>query len=184
MRSRAERVGVATVVLTALWIIVAMYPIQAALPENPVSLPGDRHIDEVRRIAPEGWAFFTRDPREARNVPYVRAADGDWEEAHAGPHAHPRWAFGLNRSSRAQGVEVGLLYPSIPEEAWQDCDGPPERCLPSVPVTDQVDSDASEPTLCGDVAIVRQELPPWAWSVDGDPPVMPSEVARLEVRCP
>lgn len=182
MSARLQRLGIATVAVAALWAVAALYPIQAAAPNNPVTLPFEDRVDSLK-VAPQGWAFFTRSPREPYLLPYVRASSGQWESAHVGQHAHPKHAFGLNRASRAQGVEMGLLQSEIDEDDWRDCDGAPEDCLPALPVTVTAENESPRPTLCGDVALLRQEPVPWAWSRGSDPPEMPGEAVRMEVAC-
>lgn len=107
MSSRARALGAQVLLVGSVLGLFVLYSVHAALPPNVLELPLERSV-EPRKWAPQGWAFFTRNPREPRVLPFV-AESGTWRSANLGPHAQARYAFGLDRKSRAQGVEVGLL---------------------------------------------------------------------------
>jgi antimicrobial peptide system SdpA family protein len=166
------------------WATAGLYIVHAQIPRNVLELPFEQTVrSAIPFFVPEGWAFFTRDPREPRLLPYRRGTDGIWAYAHAGPHADIRNVFGLDRISRAQGVEIGLLLGEFADTAWRTCTDAPTLCLddqpPSVPITNH----SPAPTLCGDVGLVRQEPVPWAWARVGSETTMPSTVVRLDIRC-
>jgi antimicrobial peptide system SdpA family protein len=161
---------------------VVLYVAQTYLPTTAVSLPLYAQIRPVARsLVPEGWAFFTRSPREERVLPYV-LRDGRWTDVHAPPHAEPQHAFGLNRVSRAQGVELGLLYGGLPSNAWTSCRfTDAARCLAGTAISLTLRNVSPDPTICGDVALLRQEPVPWAWAHSTT--AMPIKYVRLAVRC-
>lgn len=107
-RCRARALGVQVLLVGVVLALFVVYSVHAALPPNAITLPLENSID-IRVFAPQGWAFFTRDPQEARVLPFVRSKSGAWRSANLGPFAQPRYAFGLDRKPRAQGVEIGLL---------------------------------------------------------------------------
>jgi len=171
-------------ILGMAWATIGLYIVHSQIPRNVLELPFERALKPaIPFFAPEGWAFFTRDPREPRLLPFRRAADGTWANAHAGPHADIRNVFGLDRISRAQGVEIGLLLGEFADTAWQSCSDAPTLCLGDLPRTLSITNRSPAPTLCGDIGLVRQEPVPWAWaSVQGET-TMPSMVVRLDIRC-
>jgi antimicrobial peptide system SdpA family protein len=132
---------------------------------------------------PEGWAFFTRNPREDRYIVYRLATGGSWIDTNLGPHNRPRNAFGLNRKSRAQGVEIGLLLVSIHDDEWLACRKSPAICLATTPVSKDFKDISPIPTLCGEIGVVMQPPVPWAWSSLPRPVTMPSKVVRVRVHC-
>ncbi len=143
--------------------------------------------DDIRVLLPQGWGFFTRDPREARIIPFGLDTEGEWTELGLGPHSRARWLFGLDRRSRAQGLEIGTLFGAVPDDAWVDCDsGPtsmePRACLDAASPL-QVDNPSPIPSLCGQIGLVRREPVPWAWRGAADQIEMPAQVLRLDVRC-
>lgn len=155
----------------------------AALPSNPVTNPiTDDHLT-VRSVLPQGWAFFTRSPREERILPFLRSDDGSWYQTHVPTHAEPRHVFGLDRTSRAKGVEVGLLLGEISTDQWHDCEGPVAGCIDQAEVVAEIRNHSPEPSVCGEAALVRRQPLPWAWSRNDTPENMPATVARVVVRC-
>lgn len=182
--ARPRILSAALLGLAALWSTFGLYVVHAQLPTNALDLPFESELKTAMRVlVPEGWAFFTRNPREERFLPFRRRPDGTWSYAHAGPHAEARNAFGLNRASRAQGVEVGLLQGSIPAAAWQACDDAIVSCLEQSTTVLELTNQSPNPTLCGAVALALQEPLPWAWAAAAAEETMPSKIVRLDLKC-
>ncbi len=176
-----RRLGVLALAMGFAWTMVCLYAVHAGMRFNPVRLPFEDRI-RVPLWIPEGWAFFTRDPREADLFVFSRRASG-WVNASLGPHSRPSNAFGLNRASRAQAIESGMLIGRLPKSAWRDCKGEPSACLDAAPVQALVSNSAGRPTLCGSIGFVLQKPLPWAWSRSRHKTIMPSQVMRLEIQC-
>jgi antimicrobial peptide system SdpA family protein len=181
-RRKLRALGAFTLALTCVWLTIAVNAVHMALPFNPIRLPFERWV-HVRFWAPEGWGFFTRNPQEEVLLVFVRERDGQWTSASMGPNGMPRNAFGLNRASRAQNVELGQLAGGIPQKAYQPCQHQPAVCLEQDPVVVSLNNPTPSPTLCGQVGIAMQKPVPWAWSDSRDRIVMPSRVARMKVDC-
>jgi antimicrobial peptide system SdpA family protein len=176
--------GGVLLMLAITWSVLILYAVHIELPVNALDLPFESSIKpNLQAVIPEGWGFFTRDPREARLLPYVRPA-GDWQSASEGPNGEAWNAFGLNRAARAQGVEMGLLEFAIPTDAWKDCTEEIGSCLDKLPTSMQVSNPTPHPTLCGDVGFAHRDTLPWAWAASvPDETTMPSKVVRLTVKC-
>jgi len=176
--------GSAVIALAIAWSLLVLYAAHIELPANALDLPFESSIKPpLQALVPEGWGFFTRDPREARLLPYVREA-GSWRAAREGPNGEPRNAFGFNRAARAQGVEMGLLETSIPTKAWKACATEIAACLDRISAPIEVGNPTPAPTLCGDVGLVHRDPLPWAWAgSEPDETSMPSKVVRLTVKC-
>jgi antimicrobial peptide system SdpA family protein len=131
-------------------------------------------------IIPEGWSFFTRDPREPKDVVYRRARGGLSQVTFANTSA--RNAYGVSRAARAMDAELmGLLEPVL-ESTWRDCDGAPEACVAAArPLA--LTNWSETRFICGDVAVVRAPPVPWAWRRSRDRIHMPSRVLALKVDC-
>lgn len=178
-----RRLGRAVVAIAAVWAVIGLYVVHSQLPSNTLELPGqDAAHASIQMVAPQGWAFFTKSPREPDMVAWVPGAGGTWNQALSAPHSEVRNIFGLNRRSRAQPVEMGLLASTVPAERWLDCDdGDIPRCLAGAPAV-SVENPSPQPLLCGPVGVSRQQTLPWAWAGAADTR-MPAAVLRLEVRC-
>ncbi|WP_353945227.1 SdpA family antimicrobial peptide system protein [Streptomyces sp. HUAS MG91] len=152
-------------IVTAVWAVAALYVAQAFLPPNVIKLPGQKPFRQVALVvAPQGWAFFTKSPREPVHVPYRQRADGSWADARISPHAKPSNAFGLDRASRSQGIEGALLVHKDGIH-WNDCSDPssPEECLKGARLSAPITNPSPSPSLCGRAALVEVKPVPFAW---------------------
>jgi len=175
-------VGAWVLTLFVVLSVPAAYSIHARLPTNAISLPWSERVN-ASLWAPQGWAFFTRDPREAQVTPFVQDTLGNWRSARLAPYARPKYAFGLNRRPRAQGVELGILLALMQRTQWHHCDDDIAVCIGKLSVDASVTNESPIPSLCGYVALVWQEPLPWAWATVDDRETMPSEIVRLQVTC-
>ena len=176
--------GGVVLMLAIIWSVLGLYAVHIELPVNALDLPFEGSIKpNLQALIPEGWGFFTRDPREARLLPFVRGADG-WRAASEGPNGEAWNAFGFNRAARAQGVEMGLLEFTIPTDAWKDCNEEIAICLDKLPASMPLSNPTPRPTLCGEVGFAHRDTVPWAWAASTpDETAMPSKVVRVNVKC-
>lgn len=176
-----RRLGLATISVVAFWMFLVVYAAYPALPFSPVRSPLQRQLG-IATMLPEGWAFFTRDPREPRTWIYARGPRG-WAKNSLWPHSRLRNLFGLNRESRSQGVELGSFLNWMNGRRWAKCHDEVTTCLERVPVLARLRNRYERPTLCGTVGLVMQPPVPWAWSTSPHEVIMPSAVVKLEITC-
>lgn len=147
--------------------------------DSPLA-PSARTRANVTTVLPEGWAFFTRNPREPQTVLYRRGAD-TWERV-SQRHADRANYFGLARFARAKMIELASLLDQIPPIAWHALAA--GRDPLSVAVTPvRVRNPALRPLLCGDLLIVEREPIPWAWSTARQPVRMAGRVVVVSAAC-
>jgi antimicrobial peptide system SdpA family protein len=160
------------------WAVVVWWAMVNSLPHNPQS-PGLTAERSTRLVLPEGWGFFTRNPREADLILLRRRDGGAWEIEP--PHASAKNWFGLLRESRALPVESMRLLKDAPA-AFASCQGSWRECVDAAPAV-ALQNDVASPLLCGDVAFLRRAPAPWAWAplMDGDQ--MPTDVLRTRITC-
>lgn len=164
----------------ALLAVALVYVAHASIPETALRLPFESRA-VTRQLVPEGWAFFTRDPRE----PDIRAyalEDASWTQIDQSYHGG---ALGFDRSSRHQSREVGYLLQGLPPaDDWPQCTEALAGCLERHSNRERrIISNEFPGTrrLCGTVAIVLADPPPWAWA--GLEVSSSSSVQLLEVEC-
>jgi antimicrobial peptide system SdpA family protein len=179
-----ERVfGSAAIALSVFWGVVTFYVLHQMMPFNAVDLPGEHQV-QARVWAPQGWKFFTRNPREDWLLPFHRGPDGEWTTASLGPNGRLDAYFGISRRPRAQGIEIGLLLYKLHKGIWNACNGDPTYCLEHSPIKATLHNRSPNPTLCGVIGFVHQRQVPWAWDARGVAPAfMPSRIAKFEVKC-
>ncbi|GAA2369804.1 SdpA family antimicrobial peptide system protein [Streptomyces carpaticus] len=169
--------------VAGLWLVAIVYIAQIHLPSNVVTLPGQTAAaPAVRTLAPQGWSFFTKSPRDPELTAYA-LREGTWQELRRAPHAEPRNWFGLDRASRAQGVETALLLHQLPEPDWHPCDADLPACLAAAPPPAAVTNPSPEPTLCGRIAVVQLRPVPWAWRDLLPDTHTPDSLVSLDVTC-
>lgn len=162
--------------------VLVLYVIVANLPYAAVQLRAAYAL-HVRLWIPEGWAFFTRNPREPRMSIY-RRHDGGWSGLSAMQSPARTW-LGLHRGARAQGVEAGQLLETVGRTAWFDCGslGISDCVAQAEKDVITVGNHTTSAVLCGELAIVMQEPVPWAWSGSRRRIDMPSQLVRISAKC-
>lgn len=179
----ARALGGLAILLAGASGTAVVYAVHPGMPYNALQLPYADRIGMLL-LAPQGWSFFTRNPREERMTLYGRDESGAWVSLVRARRGSLAIILGLDRAARAQGVEAGGLAALAREDAWRDCgDALPGRCARTALVAGRVVNASPEPSLCGAVAIINQAPVPWAWLQLGKPIHMPARVLRLEVVC-
>lgn len=173
--------GLCFVIIAAVWSVLFFCSIQAALPFNPIKLPWKTGL-LFKVFLPQGWKYFTRDPREDRLQALSKDNRGHWTSALLGANASPSNGFGLRRRTRAQAIEMGMIAVQAKKEQWAQCQERLETCLERASVV-PVKNDSPHSTLCGEIVLVRQPPMPWAWSRAKGEVTMPAKYARLDVSC-
>ena len=177
-----KRLAVAAVILVAGWTALIAYALHPALPSNAVKLPYETKLG-TREWLPEGWAFFTRNPREEHTLIFRKDDHAQWRQADLGPNGGASNYFGIGRQSRAQLIELGALTFSIPHSKYSDCQKAPIACLDGSSNTMKLINPSPRPTLCGPLGVVLQEQLPWAWAKSAGQISMPSKILRIDVTC-
>jgi antimicrobial peptide system SdpA family protein len=164
--------GAIVVVVVTCLMAISLPPADHLAPETK------RAANVVREILPEGWSFFTKSPREA----FVVAFDEDGLELGTAPNAQPRWAFGLNRTSRLGGIDVDRVIEKLDRDAWRPCHGAATVSACSADLKPQrVRIKDATQSLCGNVILARKEPVPWAFRGTKAPI---EQVVAVEVECP
>ncbi|MFE0045139.1 SdpA family antimicrobial peptide system protein [Streptomyces albireticuli] len=170
--------------VVAVWSVVFLYVAQVHVPKNVISLPGQKQArSTVANVAPQGWAFFTKSPRDVEVLPYRQATNDTWTSLALTPHSSPRNAFGLDRASRSQGIEISLLLNLAEKKDWKECEEELADCLTGARPTRKVDNPSPAPTVCGRVALVQEKPVPWAWRDLVDERATPERFLTLDVTC-
>lgn len=176
-----HRKGIAAACIAAAWGAIFLFVLVHSLPHNPVGGVFPDRIG-IRIFIPEGWAFFTKNPRD-RQFQVFAERDGLWIPAMRMPVARPGNLFGVDRAARAQGVELGMILQKVPDAAWAECASDDGACLGAASGDFEILNGLAAPTLCGRIGVVLREPVPWAWRSSRDEIHMPALAARLRVRC-
>ena len=157
----------------------------SSIPESAVhGSPGSQRL--LRRVIPEGWAFFTRPAREITHKVYRESTDGSYiDDSVVNVKLSNR--ISPSRLVRVRSISLGAIYNALPDDAWQVCKGGPTKCGlklrggPSRAVT----LSFHRPGYCGELLIERSVPVPWALrdSYRKLRREAPAEYAKVRVDC-
>jgi antimicrobial peptide system SdpA family protein len=161
---------------------VLVLGILAAVPDHSPVKPSSAVRLVQLAVIPQGWSFFTRNPREPYDIVYRP------EKGRLAPvtfaNTSRRSGFGTSRAARAAHAEVMRLTAPVLGTSWEPCQEDPAHCAaryPRAPLP--VTNWSTTRLVCGTVAVVRQPPVPWAWRESRARTHMDSKVVLLEVDC-
>ncbi|AFR28182.1 hypothetical protein ARUE_c12620 [Arthrobacter sp. Rue61a] len=168
-------------------LVLGTYSILSSIPSTILTLP---YFDQVKPNAvsamPQGWAFFSKSPRDPSIAPYREDANGSFTSLSKLPTTRVENLFGVSREGRAQGVEVALISGGSDAGNWMDCSSPVlQECAERVHDTPSsvVTNTVASPTLCGDVVLVQTTPVPWSFRHQTSLREKVDKVIKLRVDC-
>jgi len=156
---------------------VLFFSLISAIDMTPVSIPY-KNSRLIFTVVPQGWGFFTRDPRELQTLVYAKS-DQEFVLVNKSG-AEPEYLFGLSRRSRRINVELGQIFGLIPDSLWVDC---PSKNLSTCESLEahHYKNPYLNPICKGEYLLVSQEPVPWAWSQSYYKINMPFKVCKIYV---
>lgn len=169
-----------TTTLLAILITGIFY---VSVSENPVRLKNHFNF-KMFSFIPQGWAFFTRNPREAQIILYEIQKNGDITK-YPQKHSSYKNIFGLDRKAskvivEIQGLKLKLHDSLFINSKWR-FQIAREGELPQKTV--EIQNEIYDPILCGEYLMIFQKPVPWAWSKSIKTIDMPAKIIRLKVLC-
>ncbi len=164
-------------------LTVAFYVFQGAIDFTPAVLPPARNdvVHVTRQIAPQGWAFFTKDAQSDYIVPF-EVSGGALRDRSTPVGASASWALGFDRVGRAQGAEIATFLQGVGQDAWTSCGSRDDCAAVADDVPLPVSNARNDATLCGDLLLIAQKPVPWEWrGLQTD--ARPREAIRLDIAC-
>lgn len=166
-------------ILVAFWTSVIAYVLLGSVLDHPLRA-SYRERQNLIAISPQGWGFFTRDPREPVELIY-RWEKGRWL-LYSFSNSSLRNLLGVRRAARASSVELQPMLAQVPSERWVDCKGAVDLCLRQAAPA-RVKNRSTLKRLCGRIGVERRPPIPWAWSRHSGDLQMPGKVVQLEAVC-
>ena len=90
----------------------------ATMPTNPVSIKSN-YLEKAITLIPQGWAFFTRDPREAQVLIYEIGKNNALTNLEQ-KHSSYKNLFGLSRKSSKIMIELQLIKNKLSDSLYQN----------------------------------------------------------------
>lgn len=175
--------GAVRFALMVLWSAAILLVLASTINDSPIRTSLHMRLN-VLAVAPEGWAFFTRNPREPVILVHKRGTAG-WQRLDTANFTASN-LFGLRRGSRLVMSELAQLLRGVPQDRWVLCRAPVSTCLTAweIPRTVVRKKTSVAPELCGETLLQIQEPVPWAWRGSASRLYMPSKLLQLQVTCP
>jgi antimicrobial peptide system SdpA family protein len=166
-------------VCCALWAVLNL---SVFVSESAIDL-GQRRRSFVQALTPQGWAFFTRDPREAWEHAFLVEGD-QLKPADIADHRGLPWR-GVRRGIRNRGIVLMSVIQAVPRDGWMECNQPLTACYRSFSAKPgHLQLTANDDTgLCGRVLLQQKKTLPWAWRRSYRRTQLPSRVAIVDVAC-
>jgi antimicrobial peptide system SdpA family protein len=155
--------------------VVGFYSLISSLEFNPLSI-SQKKSKMIFTLVPQGWGFFTRDPREAQTLIYTKTSGG-FELVNKSA-SEPEYLFGLSRMSRRKNIEFGYVFSQIPDSLWVDhsdiviCDSLRPYHIKNAYLN---------PVCRGEFVVVSKDPIPWAWSKSYYSVEMPFKCCKIYV---
>ena len=158
------------------WLVGCVIVICTSVGFTPFRLKASNKINAFQMI-PQGWGFFTRDPREDKLIVY-RKSDNSLTKI-TQPNFSIENLFGLSRRGRMRQLQLGNLI--LPYYRYmQPCERKdPLECAPDSIFS--VKSVFHKSMLKGEYLIVKQATLPWAWSKSRKDQFNPYEFLQINV---
>lgn len=152
----------------------------ASVPEVAVRLPIGTIISTLSFI-PQGWAFFTRNPREPTLEAWIEE-EGHWRMLPLNVSGTQE-VLGFRRDLRLRTLEMGTLAAALQPKDWQRCSGRIEDCVNagSLSSVTRIVNQSAARQLCGHLVLAIREPQPWAWR--GRTVTMPARATRIDAEC-
>lgn len=156
---------------------------------NPVKY-NNKIENQLFSFVPQGWAFFTRSPREAQITIYKKDKNANNFIIINQRHAHYSNLFGLIRRPSKLLGELQMIKRQIPKEHYVDTTFS-YQTLKIIDDKELINSLSLETCenrfygsdLCGEYIIVFQKPVPWAWSKNIRNVKMPCKMIKVKILC-
>ena len=154
------REKVIVIILAALYSILIFLVADSSLGFNPIMVT-KKINNAFFSVLPQGWGFFTRNPREPLVDIYEITLNGPQKVTI--PNASLKYIYGFNRGMRFTSSQVGYLVGMLQENNWREFKNL-KKAQTNVSSFIQLRNNFSPPLLCGKFIMVKTERIPWAWA--------------------
>lgn len=167
--------------LFSVYIILFITIFYNSIPYNPLAQKNE-FVEKIMPLFPEGWAFFTKNPREEVIYFYSVGRDNSLNLVEEGRrNADLKNWFGLKRDVRYLSYERGLVISTIKDQEWYDCKQLDQLLIDSMRSITVEFASKMVFIQPGKYIIQYKEPIPFAWRNSADIIEMPSKVVLVEI---
>lgn len=160
------------------WIDMLFHIAVAFAPYNPLS-PSKYYKMNLSLFVVEGWAFFTRNPREPNLHLFKPDANGKLYDVTT-LNNDPKNLFGFSREARSLSLELGKILENLDSAQWQPMASNLDSQFLVLPAANVVNT-INHPKLHDSFLVEYRDRIPWAWVDSYDQIKMPSKVIKIHV---
>ncbi|HTS46113.1 MAG TPA: SdpA family antimicrobial peptide system protein [Puia sp.] len=178
----------AFIVIWSFWILFIVFNLITYSDDNPIKIRYRIFDGRFKLFFPEGWAFFTKSPREDF-IEVYEMSNSHLQKVRGQRQAELSDWLGLKRDSRAESVEFSYLLSRVKSQdgdsLWTECNfSELENLISHDKVkTYPVSNSTISPFYCGRIFLVKKQVVPWAWSANFEKINLPVQVISLLVEC-
>lgn len=176
-----------TAFILLCWLIIIYFVAVTAIPYNPVTIDKGSAF-KLKMLLPEGWNFFTRDPREVRTYIYLISKDGSLVPLSNWPNNSLRNLMGIKRTARGIGTDYGMILYNVSDSMWSKSTVnefhkviSEKRPLKREIVTRYSDG-TNQHFLFGNVLFIQKEILPWSWFKSDIPTNLPLKYIHVFIQ--
>jgi antimicrobial peptide system SdpA family protein len=134
-----------------------------SVPYNPLTTNSFNTQTILTSFFPEGWGFFSKNPRDPRILIY-KLKNGIWYYNDLAPISSYRNVFGLGRRPRAQSTDMAMIMQELDDSLWHPFESPiAGMTLDRTQKIINVVLETPDPTLQDTVCFKMAYPLPWAW---------------------
>lgn len=164
-------------IILTLSLLLFFAVISNVLPQNPL-IKNNQNI--FQQLAPQGFSFYSKNPRD--ETFFIESASvNSWDIQL--PTSVLSNLFGIKRTGRAQGAEIGMLLEYLPEEKWTSCHSMKE-CdeIKNDLNINVVDEPESFKFIRGTYTIAMGEPISWFWTDFKETTTFDRRIIKVEVK--
>ena len=162
------------IMICVFWGIVLSYVFKSSVPV--VSNMSHHEKASLFNFFPQGWGFFTRNPREEELILY--RIEKDTTVRFTQTNSSSSSYFGLSRKNRLINIEASIVVSEVDDSLWIPMKGR-ELVLDLNTYTDTIVNNFKPCHIQGDFFLVMQERIPWAWSESDI--IMPYKYVKVHI---
>ncbi|MBN8640855.1 MAG: SdpA family antimicrobial peptide system protein [Flavobacteriales bacterium] len=171
------------VLLIVLWTFCIQVLLVSFAPYNPLT-PSKKFKVDVSLLAPQGWAFFTRNAREPNLYIYMKDKSNKIKVVDFQKNTSSSNLFGISRSARTLSVEIGEILKQVDTSSWSKSSKISIEQQYKQSKAIEVTNKMVNPELKDTIFLEYREKTPWAWIKSYDEIKMPSKTIKLYVKLP
>ncbi len=149
---------------------------------NPINAVSNKPKEIVFKLFPQGWGFFTRDPKDKVIGLFQIQREGFKLVSYNNGAAEN--LFGLSKKARYNMIEVSSLAQQLKDSKnWKEGKGDPKRIFNKLKITDTIVPEKKNLVVTsGNYIIVETKPIPFAWGNQKQKDFQPYKVIKVHVK--